>query len=149
MLSRIAMTYEFKPSHQEELLQDIALAIWRALPSWRGEASVKTFIARVAHNRCVDHVIRQKQCGEHVELPEGLADPSRGPEALVAESDQYGHLLAAIRRLPLNQQQVITLVLEGFPHVEIAATLGISVNNVDVRLTRARQALRQLMGGHS
>lgn len=146
MLSRIAQMYEFRPTQCEDLLQDIALAIWRALPSWRGESSVKTFIARVAHNRAVDHVINQRRHGHLVQIPETLEDSALGPEAVIVQSDQHDRLMEAVRRLPLGQRQVITLALEGFQHAEIAATLGLAVGNVDVRLVRARQALKAALG---
>ncbi|MDN5924917.1 MAG: sigma-70 family RNA polymerase sigma factor, partial [Xanthomonadales bacterium] len=51
LLSRVAASYEAEPAARDDLLQDIALALWKALPRWRGEASLKTFVARVAHNR--------------------------------------------------------------------------------------------------
>ncbi len=58
MIRRIAASYEADPEVRRELHQDVLMAVWRALPSWRGEASVRTFAARVAHNRGVDHVAR-------------------------------------------------------------------------------------------
>ena len=51
-----------------------------------------------------------------------------------------------MRRLPLTQRQAVTLCLEGLLHNEIAQVLGISENNVAVRLTRARAELARLIG---
>ena len=48
----------------------------------------------------------------------------------------------AVQSLPVNQRQVVTLMLEGFSYAEIADVLGITETNVGARLTRARQMLR-------
>src|SRR5215468_12391204 len=50
-LSRLAASYEPVPSQREDLLQEIVLAIWQALPRFRGECSERTFIYRIAQNR--------------------------------------------------------------------------------------------------
>ena len=59
MLRRIAGSYEADPERRRELEQDILLAVWRALPRFRGEAPVKAFLARIAHNRAVTHVSKE------------------------------------------------------------------------------------------
>ena len=69
------------------------------------------------------------------------------PSAPSTRGGDRGRLFEAIRALPVSHRQVITLALEDLPHDEIAAVLGISVNNVNVRLSRARDALRAQMGG--
>jgi RNA polymerase sigma-70 factor (ECF subfamily) len=50
-----------------------------------------------------------------------------------------------LRALPLGQREVLALALEGLPHAEIAAIVGITPENVAVRLGRARAALRRLL----
>ncbi len=54
--------------------------------------------------------------------------------------------MAAIRTLPLIQREVITLTLEELSQAEIGEVLGITENNVAVRLNRARKSLRRLLG---
>lgn len=46
LLSRIAASYEANAALRDDLLQDTALALWKALPKWRGDAALKTFVAR-------------------------------------------------------------------------------------------------------
>ncbi len=58
-------------------------------------------------------------------------------------SPRDGRLRRAIHRLPLAYRQVVTLTLEGLGYGEIAEVLGISESNVGVRLSRARQILRE------
>lgn len=59
---------------QEDLTQDIALALWNALPSFHGECSERTFVYRIAHNRGVNHLVRRRARSEPLTDP---ADESR------------------------------------------------------------------------
>jgi len=54
-------------------------------------------------------------------------------------------LLAATRRLPLPQREVIILVLEGFSYPEIAEMLDIAPNALALRLSRAKTALKSML----
>ena len=147
LLSRIAASYEADPALRDDLLQDIALALWRALPSWRDEASLKTFVARVAHNRAVSHVIGRTRRAPTVELDEGIVDVrTSGPEESAHRDQKRLRLQDAVRALPLSLRQAVSLALEGFNHQEIADALDIAVNSVGVRLHRARAALKTAMG---
>jgi len=142
---RLTACYEFRPDAREDLLQEILVAIWKALPGFRGDCSEKTFALRVAHNRCLTHVWRRGKSRESEgELPE-VPDPRKGPEALAIDSRRRETLLAAIRALPVNYRQVLTLAMEDLATAEIAAVLGVTENNVAVRLNRARKALRSIL----
>ena len=146
LLARIAASYEADPALRDDLLQDIAMALWRALPNWRGEASVKTFVARVAHNRCVTHVVARTRKPHAAELDESVAATSATPDEHAHRDQQRSRLQVAVRALPLGLRQAVTLALEGFDHRDIADALGITVNSVDVRLHRARAALKSALG---
>jgi RNA polymerase sigma factor (sigma-70 family) len=142
---RLTACYESRPEAREDLLQEILVAIWKALPSFRGDCSEKTFAFRVAHNRCLTHVWRRgKAPSSDSELPE-IPDPRKSPEALAIDNRRREALLSAIRALPVNYSQVITLALEDLAPGEIAAVLGVTENNVAVRLNRARKALRNIL----
>ncbi len=144
-LARLTASFESLPEAREDLFQEILFAIWKALPAFRGECSEKTFAFRVAHNRCLTHVWRRGKSRETgAEIPE-VRDPRKNPETLAIENSRRENLLAAIRALPVNYRQVITLALEDLTPAEIAAVLGLTENNIAVRLNRARQALRNIL----
>jgi RNA polymerase sigma-70 factor (ECF subfamily) len=148
-LSRLASSYEAVASTHEELVQDIALAIWQALPHFRGECSERTFIFRIAHNRALSHAWKRRpahQPLDDLEESEQPVDPRPLPEDRAAETHQRERLMAAIHRLPATHRQMIALLLEDFSYAEMAEVLGISENNVAVRLNRARKALKDLLG---
>jgi RNA polymerase sigma-70 factor (ECF subfamily) len=138
-LSRIAASYA-RPADQDDLRQEISIAIWNALDRFRGECSERTFVFRIAHNRGVTHLARRPGGGE--ELPE-VVDPAPGPEARLAGRGEVERLFAALRTMSVPQRQVLTLALEGMELAEAGACLGISAATAAVRLSRARATLRE------
>jgi RNA polymerase sigma factor (sigma-70 family) len=146
-LARLAAAYEAVPQAREDLLQDIRVALWVALPRFRGEASLRTFVYRIAQNRALTHVWRRKQAGAHDPIEDvELTDERPDPEARAMESVSRDQLFEAIRALPLPSRQVITLALEDMSNREIGSVLGLTENNVAVRLSRARTLLRTRLG---
>ena len=143
-LARLAGSYVRDAAEREDLLQEIALALWQALPTFRGEASERTFVFRIAHNRALAHRARRRIVG--TEPDEAIEDHAVDPERALAAHQVGKRLFEAIERLPLASAQVVTLSLEGLSYAEIADVLGISESNVGVRLTRARELLRRLLG---
>jgi RNA polymerase sigma factor (sigma-70 family) len=148
LLRHLVSGYEANAAVQEELFQEIALAIWTALPKFRGEASARTFLARIAHNRLASHVDKSVkrvktesyEQGEH-DLP---CDSGHMEDNMVAEQ-RVNHLLAAVRKLKGEDRQLVSLALEGFAYDEMADVLGLSVNHIGVRLNRAKSRLKELL----
>lgn len=141
-LSRMAGSYTRSAAEREDLEQDIALALWRALPTFRGESSLKTFAYKVARYCCFRHVRRRKDL-ENAEDPQTIADPDACIESAILRADQRARIEQALTALPDNLESVLTLHLTGRSYAQIAETLGISERNVSVRLSRARAQLRR------
>lgn len=145
-LRRVAAAHEADPARREDLFQEICLALWAALPRFRGESSERTFAFRIAHNRGLTHGWRARSSAaaaldEAGEIP----DPRRDPERELHEGERRDRLREAVRRLPPVARQVVVLSLEGLSHKEIGEVLGMTENNVAVRLNRARKLLRQAL----
>jgi RNA polymerase sigma-70 factor (ECF subfamily) len=145
LISRIAMSYEADPSLREDLTQQIFLAVWQALPSYRADASLKTFIARIAQNRSISYVARQVRQAPTAEIPETIEADEPNPEEKAMDASERRLLLDATRRLPLPQREVIVLVLEGFDYGEIGEMLSIAPNALALRLSRAKAALKAML----
>jgi RNA polymerase sigma factor (sigma-70 family) len=146
-LRRLAGAYEADPARREDLLQEIALALWQALPSFRGEASLRTFAFRIAHNQGLRHAARAVR-RRHVTIDEAgeIADGRPGPLSEAEGRERAARLQAAVRELPLLLREALVLRLEGLATREIAEILGTSENGVSIRLSRARAALRARLG---
>lgn len=145
MLTRLASSYTRDSARRDDLLQEVSIAVWQALPRWRGDGSLRAFVARVAHNRCVD-VFAKEQRLSASDLDETWPDPHADPLRHAEAQQQRDGLLTAVLSLPLGYRQVVSLALEGFAHREISEALGLEENAVAQRLSRARRMLRDLMG---
>lgn len=144
-LRRVARAYAARTSETEDLLQEIALGIWRALPSFRGECSERTFVFRVAHNRGLSFAERARARPSEPLEEEVASEPS--PEESFGDAQRRDALWRGIRTLSPGGRAVLTLALEGLSHDEIGDVLGITTNNVGVRLSRARADLKKVLGG--
>jgi RNA polymerase sigma-70 factor (ECF subfamily) len=146
MIHRIATSYEAGVAAVEDLVQDIYIAVWQALPTFRGESSIRTFVARIATNRAITHVARATRRPISVELNEDMPAAGADPERHTIAEDRRARLAAAVRAMPLTYRQVAMLALEGLTVRETADVLGISPNAVAIRLSRAKDRLRAHMG---
>ena len=145
-LSRVAASYESRPALREELLQDIAFALWRALPSFRQESSERTFVLRIATNRALSHLAARPPAADALDAAAEIADAMPRPDEMAARQQSAERLQHAVRALPLPLRQVMVLAFEGLSHEEIARVLGLSTGNVAVRLHRGKGLLRQALG---
>ena len=143
-LSRLATSYVDEPADRDDLLQEILLAVWRALPTFRGQASLRTFIYRVAMNRAATFRGRRYRRAEY-EVSDAFQDSSPPPDVRMEAVDERERLARAIRVLPPTLREVVLPYLDDLSVAEIAELLGITENNVRVRLVRARQHLRTLL----
>jgi RNA polymerase sigma-70 factor, ECF subfamily len=147
-LKRLAWSYEQDSSARDDLLQEIALALWTALPHFRGDASERTWVYRVAHNTAISFVTSRKrrsreQPGEPPHEPASTANPERA----AIEQQRREQLWSAVQDLPLADRQVVVLHLEGLSAAEIEAVTGLTAGAIATRLTRIRQKLAASIRG--
>ena len=148
IMRRITTVYERYPDRIDDLVQDVWIAVWQALPRLNDQATLKSYIARITQNICVTHVqralVRQTQ-----PLTDILPDPTPPLDEATAHAMHLARLIEAVRSLPENLKAVATLYLEDMPVKDIALALGISESNTSVRLHRAKSAIRLSFGDPS
>ena len=144
----------------EDLLQEVFVKAARALPEFRGEASVATWLHRIAERTAFDH-LRSRHHREalrtfpldaskadatgEIHPPAGLIEPAVVPARLV-QQEMHGCIREFVERLSPDYRRMVELKdLVGLTNAEIADHLGISLDAAKVRLHRARGALRQLL----
>lgn len=139
ILHRVANAFA-EGADRHDLLQELMLAVWKAVPAFRGGSAPSTFLYRVAHNAALTWKREASTYRRHVDrfgtlAPSGeLAEAGRDREVLAL-------LYAEIRRLPPLDRSLILLHLDEVGYAEMAEILGLSESNVGVRLTRIRQRL--------
>ena len=143
-LKRLCYLYLHDQAMAEDAVQETFLKVYRSLKDFRGEASEKTYLTRIAVNTCKDML--RSAWFRHVDrrvTPEEL--PSR------RETDPaYREVAAAVMNLPRKLREVILLsYYRGLTMEEIAEVLEISQPAVSGRLKRAREKLKAELKGES
>lgn len=142
------LCYRFVANHADatDLTQDVFLRAFRALDGFKGEASVATWLYRIAVNLSLNKV------GARVPRVEPVEDrhlpPSAEPDAMsrMLADERAVRVRAAIARLPKTQRATLVLrVYQELSHQEIAAVLGSSVNAVKTNFFHALRNLRRLL----
>jgi RNA polymerase sigma-70 factor (ECF subfamily) len=144
----LAWSYARGETEREDLLQEIALGLWTALPRFRGNASERTWLYRVAHNTAISFVAgHNRRAKRETTDPPDVPSASCSPESSAIEEQQRARLRAAVEELPMTDRQIVVLHLEGLSAAEIEDVTGLSAGNVATRLTRARQKLSARVRG--
>ena len=144
-LLRLCAAYLGSAAEAEDLFQDVMVNVWNGLPAFRRDASVSTWVYRIAVNTAL--MSRRSRARESVVI-DRRGTPASEPAAPPPRVD-HEHRMAALYRaiaaLPPQERICITLLLDGLSYKEIAAITGITVNYVGVRISRARHALEARM----
>ena len=126
----------------EDALQDVFMRAYSSLRSNDRPLSLRAWLYRVAHNRCIDHLRKP------VPQPADLFDTSRKPlHDPIAESERredLRQLIADVRRLPDQQRSALLMrEIDGLSYVELSAALGVTLPAVKSLLVRARIGLAE------
>lgn len=132
---------------RHDLMQEILLALWKALPAFRGDSKPSTFIYRVAHNKALTW--RRSLMGHRRKLRNlaMMAEPAGPGNSDISNIHRLERVYAAIRQLPPLDCSLMLLSLDGVNYRDMAVIHGISETNVGVRLNRARQRLTSALKG--
>lgn len=136
--------YESDPDVRNDLFQEIVFQLWKSFSSFRGEAKITTWMYRIALNTAISGFRKQTRNVRTEDLKELHMNISDSWEYDGEEDIQRLHW--AIRQLSEIDRAMIMMALEEVPYEEIAETIGITQNNVRVRMNRIREKLKKLMG---
>ena len=129
----------------EDLAQDAFLAAMEKASTFRAFGSFEGWLKKIAINQALMHL---RNCPEMVEWDENLhsqeVEDATEDQTVLQKDFSQEELLDTIGKLPVKQRTVFNLyAVEHYSHSKIAETLGISVANSKVLLTRARAELQQ------
>ena len=127
-----------------DIAQDVWIQIFRALPSYRGDAQFSTWAHRIAVNRTLNALRRTRRLAKlevGIEEDSASVEPDDVERSFVAASIED-----ALTRLPAGARTVFLLHdVEGYTHEEIAAERGITTGGSKSQLFKARAKLRGLL----
>lgn len=125
-----------------DLVQDVFINVWNALPKYRGEASYKTWIYRITVNTCLLQIRKDKNIFK-VPIEAAFHATETGANTPQTENEQI--LYRAIGRLDEVERLIIMMVLEEVEYEEISRIIGITENNLRVKIHRIRTKLKTLI----
>ena len=124
----------------DDLFQEILIRLWNGFDHYEGRSSARTWIYRVALNTAINQDKKQRRRIETVPLTVNI-DPF---EADNPKTQQVRKLHDLISQLELIDRSLVLLWLEGISYDEIGAIIGITPNNVGVRLALIKEKLVQM-----
>ncbi len=127
----------------DDVLQEAYVKAFRSLPRFKGESALGTWLYRIVYNACIDDLRSRKATvalDDQVETADARPDPA---DIAVGRGD----LAAALDTLPSDQRAAVLLVdAYGLDYGEAADVLGVAAGTIGSRLSRARAALRTVLG---
>jgi RNA polymerase sigma-70 factor, ECF subfamily len=129
------------PDRMDDALQEAYVRAFRALPRFRGDARVGTWLFRITYNACLDELAKTRKT-THVPLDELVEQASEDSE-LESSLDAQRELASAFADLSSDERAAVFLVdVEGFDYAAASKVLDVPVGTVASRLNRARKTLR-------
>jgi RNA polymerase sigma-70 factor, ECF subfamily len=128
----------------DDALQEAYVRAFRALPRFRGDARMGTWLFRITYNACLDELARGRKV-TYVPLDELVEQASEEPQP--GDDLAYrSEFATALRALPEDERAVVFLVdVQGFDYAGAAEIVGVPVGTVASRLNRARLSLRRAL----
>ena len=143
LIHKVCIMYENDRDVRNDLFQEIVLQLWKSFSSFRGESKISTWMYRIALNTAISGYRKQTRLLKTEDLREMHLNIS---DAGGDDPDEnFQKLQWAIRQLSEIERAMIMMALEEIPYEEIAETIGITQNNVRVRMNRIREKLKKLM----
>lgn len=138
----IARMYATDETAREDLVQEMLLQVWKALPKYDPGRSLSTWLYRIGLNVAISLYRRQKRRKELSSSLEGMDKPEPAPPDPEREA-KLAQLQVFISQLKPLDRALMLLYLEERPHREIAEILGISPSNVATRVQRVKEQLKK------
>jgi RNA polymerase sigma-70 factor, ECF subfamily len=123
----------------DDVLQDAYAKAFAALPRFRGDSTLQTWLYRIVYNTCLDQLKRQRP--ETMALEPELDAAAADPAELVTTRSALADALAALA--PVERAAVLLVDADGLSYDDAAAILGVPAGTIASRLSRARASLRR------
>ena len=139
---RICRAYAYNNEDQKDLYQDVALNIWKSLPSFRRNAAIDTWVFRICLNVCMKYSMKLKKAKQvFADIDAIQIADIKDPQSEFENLEKTKILYACISTLEWSDKSLILLFLEDLSYKTIAEVTGITENHVAVKLSRIKKKL--------
>lgn len=131
------------PMAVDDLLQEVFIAAFTALPGFRGDAQLATWLYAIATNRTRNWWDSQRRRRRREDIAANVPpEEASTPEADLESQQQRARLYAALGQLPDKLREAfVARAIEGMNLIEASAVLGVPISTVSYRTRRAEQLL--------
>ncbi len=146
---RVALSVVRDRATAEDVAQETLVKAWVALPTFRGDASLKSWVLRIAHNTAISCVrARRAVVMDPFTMPDATLPQERSVERRVENIAAMGDFVNALGELDeLSRSVVVLREVEGLHYDEISQILDVPLSTVKTRLMRARRRLGSALEG--
>ena len=141
-LFRVCSIYSSDVEDTKDLFQEVLVHIWRSMATFKGNSSLSTWMFRIALNVCLRFKSKHTKNQNRFIRLDSLAMGNFGS---VDKNEEKNEKLIALRKCvkKLNEgdKAIVALYLEGLTYREISSILGVSENNVAVKVKRVKSKL--------
>jgi RNA polymerase sigma-70 factor (ECF subfamily) len=130
---------------RDDLFQEILISLWEALPEFEARAKLSTYIYRIAHRRALNWKRSQRRYENRLTRYENELPALSVAQLDPAAQARLDWLYRAINTLKPVDRTLCLLYLDGLAHREMAEILGLSEDNISIRVHRCKQQLAQIL----
>ena len=141
---KICRIYTTNQSAHNDLFQEITIQLWKNYPKFRGDSKFSTWMYRVALNTAISLYRKSTRTVKTQDISD-FSYKIKATDYDDTEEKQLASLYKAIHKLNDIEKALIFLYLEDKPFKEIAETLGVSSVNARVKMTRAKEKLKNIL----
>jgi len=135
------------PGDVDDVVQDVFVAAFTGLRTFRGQCSLRTWLFTIAINKCRSRRYRRRLRLVQVKDLEAVGGLDHGGDKAAIDDERSARVRRAVQVLPQKYREVVVLrYLQGLEIAEICELLGARVNAVQVRLNRAKKRLKEQLG---
>ena len=137
---KVCNLYMDAHADREDLFQEITLQAWKAYGNFRGDAKFSTWLYRVALNTAITYFRKEKR---KPAIYSTDIVPDQTEESYDPIEEQIKAMYAAIGNLSKIDKAIVMLYLEDYSYIEIGEMMGITANNVAVKMNRIKVKLKE------
>ncbi len=141
IIHKVCNLYMDAHADREDLFQEITLQAWKAYGNFRGDAKFSTWLYRVALNTAITFFRKEKRQPD-IFSTETIPD-FRSNDAYDPIEEQVKAMYAAIGELSKIDKAIVMLYLEDYSYNDIGDMMGITANNVAVKMNRIKTKLKE------
>lgn len=138
---RICRIYAVSPIEPQDLFQEVIYHIWQAIPSFKGNSTMNTWVYRIALNVCMRSKLKLEKSSSKTVRFDAIRYKESEDSSNAESDEKYRLLKQCISTLNESDTSIILLYLEELSYKQIAEITGLTENHIAVKMKRIRKKL--------